>query len=142
MLSPSRLRLVVRRGLSAILERLRLKRFARTAVRTVRAPGVPKVQPKVVRVLQHDPLVHTQGLAYAEGHLYESTGLVAVVWVVHSFVRDNVFDATIASVNGTAVPATAGVFTADVPLTGTTTSVIIRATVRAEPLRAAGSRPH
>ena len=82
MLSPSRLRVVARRWSSAILERLRLKRFARDAIRAMRAPGIPRVRPKVVRVLRHDALVHTQGLAYAEGRLYESTGLVG-----HSTLR-------------------------------------------------------
>lgn len=82
MLNQDFLHVVLRRRLSAILERLHLKRFARDTLRALRAPGIPRVKPEVVRVLRHDSTVHTQGLAYAEGHLYESTGLVG-----HSTLR-------------------------------------------------------
>jgi glutamine cyclotransferase len=33
-------------------------------------------RPTILRVIGHDSGAHTQGLAYADGHLYESTGLV------------------------------------------------------------------
>jgi glutamine cyclotransferase len=82
MPGPSRLRVVTRRLSSEILERLHLKRFARDIFRAIRAPRIPRVRPKIIRVLPHDPLVHTQGLAYAPGHLYESTGVVG-----HSTLR-------------------------------------------------------
>lgn len=59
-----------------MFERLHLKRLARTAVRAMRAPGISAVQPEVVRILPHDRLAQTQGLTYAEGQIYESTGLV------------------------------------------------------------------
>ena len=82
MLTPDGLRLVARRWVGTLLERLRLKRFVRGAIRAMQAPGIPRVKPRVIRVLPHDPLVHTQGLAYAGGYLYESTGLVG-----HSTLR-------------------------------------------------------
>lgn len=36
--------------------------------------GVPRVVPTVKRTLPHDPTAFTQGLAYFDGRLYESTG--------------------------------------------------------------------
>ena len=36
--------------------------------------GVPTVAPCILRTLPHDPAAFTQGLAYWEGQLYESTG--------------------------------------------------------------------
>lgn len=44
--------------------------------------NVPRLKPRVVRVLAHDPEAFTQGLAYHEGLLYESTGGIG-----HSTVR-------------------------------------------------------
>lgn len=64
------------RWIKGSLERLGLATFARSAVRAMRAPGVPTVRPLVLRVLAHDPGAHTQGLAYADGQLYESTGRI------------------------------------------------------------------
>jgi glutamine cyclotransferase len=49
---------------------------ARGIARTLRAPGIPTIRPTVVRAIAHDPAAHTQGLAYADGQLYESTGRV------------------------------------------------------------------
>jgi len=94
MLSPSRLDVVVRRSLSAILERLHLKRFVRDTIHAMRAPGIPRVQPKILRVLRHDSLAYTQGLAYADGHVFESTGLVGQstlrrIDIESGVVRDN-----------------------------------------------------
>jgi glutaminyl-peptide cyclotransferase len=78
----SQVGVVTRRWSSWILKRLRLKRFTRDMFRAIRAPGIPRVRPRIIRVLPHDPLAHTQGLAYIHGHLYESTGLVG-----HSTLR-------------------------------------------------------
>lgn len=50
--------------------------MARRIARTLRAPGVPTIRPTVLRAIAHDPAAHTQGLAYAGGQLYESTGRV------------------------------------------------------------------
>jgi len=50
--------------------------MAKRAVRLFRAPGIPTIRPKVLRAIPHDRDAHTQGLAYAHGHLYESTGIV------------------------------------------------------------------
>jgi glutaminyl-peptide cyclotransferase len=50
--------------------------MARRIARAVRAPGLATIRPTVLREIAHDPGAHTQGLAYAEGQLYESTGLV------------------------------------------------------------------
>jgi glutamine cyclotransferase len=65
-----------RRWTRAALARLGLIPLARRAARMVRAPGVPTVRPTVLRVVAHDPQAHTQGLAYADGELYESTGRI------------------------------------------------------------------
>ena len=64
-----------RRWTRAALARLGLVPLARRAARMIRAPGVPTIRPTVLRVIAHDPAAHTQGLAYADGELYESTGL-------------------------------------------------------------------
>jgi glutamine cyclotransferase len=45
-------------------------------MRAIQTPGIATIHPKVLRTLAHDPGAHTQGLAYADGQLYESTGLV------------------------------------------------------------------
>jgi len=52
----------------------RLKRDWRKPVLEGRV-GVPVVRPVVLDALPHDPDAFTQGLAYKEGNLYESTGL-------------------------------------------------------------------
>ena len=59
----------------AVLERSRLKQWARRVTRSMRLPGVPVVRPTIVRMLSHDASAHTQGLACTGGTLYESTGL-------------------------------------------------------------------
>lgn len=38
--------------------------------------GLPKVRPKIIRILQHDCDAYTQGLTFHHKQLYESTGLV------------------------------------------------------------------
>lgn len=65
-----------RRWIVASVDRLGMGRFARRFARAARAHGVPVVRPRVLRSIPHDPGAHTQGLAYADGRLYESTGLV------------------------------------------------------------------
>ena len=65
-----------RRWIGSALDRLGLAPIARGVARTLRAPGIPTIRPTVLRTLAHDPAAHTQGLAYADGQLYESTGLV------------------------------------------------------------------
>jgi glutaminyl-peptide cyclotransferase len=45
-------------------------------LRSVRAPGIPVVRPRILSSVPHDPFAQTQGLAYVQGSLYESTGLV------------------------------------------------------------------
>ncbi len=50
--------------------------MARRVGRAIRAPGIPVIRPTVLRAITHDSGAHTQGLAYADGQLYESTGLV------------------------------------------------------------------
>jgi glutamine cyclotransferase len=44
-------------------------------IRGVQMIAVPRVLPVVKRTFSHDPQAFTQGLAYREGMLYESTGL-------------------------------------------------------------------
>ncbi len=43
--------------------------------RRLQSVGVVRVRPEIVRTLPHDPAAYTQGLIYASGELYESTGL-------------------------------------------------------------------
>lgn len=42
----------------------------------LRTAGLDKVTPKVRRILPHDPEAYTQGLAFYDEQLYESTGLI------------------------------------------------------------------
>lgn len=65
-----------RRWIVASADRLGVGRAARRIMRAVRAPGLPVLCPRVLRAIAHDPAAHTQGLAYADGCLYESTGLI------------------------------------------------------------------
>jgi glutamine cyclotransferase len=50
--------------------------MARRIARAVRAPGIPTIRPTVLGAIAHDPAAHTQGMTYADGQLYESTGRV------------------------------------------------------------------
>ena len=70
------MRVRARRWMGPQLVRLGLTRMAKRAVRLFRAPGIPTIRPKVLRAIPHDRNAHTQGLAYVNGHLYESTGTV------------------------------------------------------------------
>ena len=65
-----------RRWIGSALDRLGLAPVVRGFGRTLRAPGIPTTRPTVLRAIAHDPAAHTQGLAYVEGQLYESTGRV------------------------------------------------------------------
>ena len=51
-----------------------IKRAVKLTVRTISRWGVPRVQPLTVRTLSHDRASFTQGLAYVNGTLYESSG--------------------------------------------------------------------
>jgi glutaminyl-peptide cyclotransferase len=44
-------------------------------IRGIQMIGAPRLLPVVKRIFSHDPRAFTQGLAYREGLLYESTGL-------------------------------------------------------------------
>ncbi|MFK8048131.1 MAG: glutaminyl-peptide cyclotransferase [Halioglobus sp.] len=48
---------------------------ARRLLKRVWTLNVPRKIPKIVRMVDHDPSAFTQGLAYHDGQLYESTGL-------------------------------------------------------------------
>lgn len=50
-------------------------RIVTSLVRAIQMTGAPRVTPLVERVFPHDPRAFTQGLAYRDGMLYESTGL-------------------------------------------------------------------
>ena len=52
----------------------RTKPWIKRAVDLLSKTGVPKVAPQIVREFPHDTTAFTQGLAYHEGFLYESTG--------------------------------------------------------------------
>ncbi len=65
-----------RRWIVTSADRLGVGRIARGIARVGRIRGIPVVRPHVLRAIPHDPAAHTQGLAYADGNLYESTGLV------------------------------------------------------------------
>lgn len=50
-------------------------RIVTSVVRATQMLGASRVTPRVERVFPHDPQAFTQGLAYRDGMLYESTGL-------------------------------------------------------------------
>jgi glutamine cyclotransferase len=58
-----------------LLTAMHLKQPIKSLAAAVRRFGIPKRKPIIVRVLEHDPQAFTLGLAYHNGHLYESTGL-------------------------------------------------------------------
>jgi glutamine cyclotransferase len=66
----------VRRAAVALLDALRVKPAVKRLLRSARTLGVPTGEPRVLRVLPHDPAAFTQGLHVHDGVLYESTGLV------------------------------------------------------------------
>lgn len=66
----------VKRLVRTVIAKAGLTTVARRAMRAVRTHGVPVARAKILRTLPHDAEVHTQGLAYANGHLYESSGLI------------------------------------------------------------------
>jgi glutamine cyclotransferase len=74
--SKKRLRVFARRQFGLALKGVGLRAFARKVLRAIRSPGITCVKPRLLRMLPHDLSVHTQGLVYADGRLYESTGLV------------------------------------------------------------------
>jgi len=43
--------------------------------RVVNLHGVPRIEPRILRTIPHEPRSHTQGLFFREGELWESTGL-------------------------------------------------------------------
>jgi glutamine cyclotransferase len=50
------------------------RRAAKTVLTRLIRAGLPRVTPLVVRTLPHDERAYTQGMAYHDGCLYESTG--------------------------------------------------------------------
>lgn len=53
-----------------------LRRTIRRTLRKGWFAGVPRYLPRIIRTLPHDPDAFTQGLAYANGTLFESTGRI------------------------------------------------------------------
>jgi glutamine cyclotransferase len=53
-----------------------LRRIVRRALRKAWFAGVPRYVPRILRVLPHDREAFTQGLAYLDGMLFESTGRI------------------------------------------------------------------
>ena len=43
--------------------------------RVVKLDGVPRIDPRILRTVPHEPRSHTQGLFFRNGELWESTGL-------------------------------------------------------------------
>ena len=66
----------IRRQIVGALDAAGLKAQARRAALRLRCRGIPIVEPMVRRRLPHDAAAFTQGLAWADGGLYESTGLL------------------------------------------------------------------
>ncbi len=50
------------------------KRVAKYALTAISHWGLPRVEPVIIKMMQHDTSTFTQGLAYYNGHLYESAG--------------------------------------------------------------------
>lgn len=63
------------RGISEILQGFHLHGWVNSLISEVVNRNVPRIVPHVLRVLPHDNEAFTQGLAYNNGFLYESTGL-------------------------------------------------------------------
>jgi glutaminyl-peptide cyclotransferase len=70
-------------SLLEILEFLRLRTTLKRVALSIADRNIPRVVPRIRRVLPHDPAAYTQGLAYSDGRLYEGTGLIG-----HSTVRE------------------------------------------------------
>lgn len=51
-----------------------LKRAVKSTLGAISRWRIPSVKPVIVRTLPHDPTMSTQGLAYDQGFLYESSG--------------------------------------------------------------------
>jgi len=43
--------------------------------RVVNLDGIPRIEPRILRTVPHEPRSHTQGLFFRDGELWESTGL-------------------------------------------------------------------
>jgi glutaminyl-peptide cyclotransferase len=54
--------------------RIPVKQAIKSTLAAVTHWRVPRVKPRIVRTLQHDPEAFTQGLAYLNGNLYEASG--------------------------------------------------------------------
>jgi glutamine cyclotransferase len=72
--SWSRNQSLARRSSVRLLKWTRLKAPTKALVHRLLLTGVPRVVPQVIRTLPHDAEAFTQGLAYRNGMLYESTG--------------------------------------------------------------------
>lgn len=53
---------------------LNIPALVNNALRRLQAVHLPRVRPRIVRCIPHDETAFTQGLCFAEGYLYESTG--------------------------------------------------------------------
>lgn len=53
-----------------------ITRLVKQAMRRLKQGGIPTYAPELVRILPHDPEAFTQGLAFSNGRLYESTGKI------------------------------------------------------------------
>jgi glutamine cyclotransferase len=77
--------------LSELLELLHVRGHLRAVFFKLLESHVPRVTPQIIRVIPHDPTAFTQGLAYHDGYLYESTGLLE-----HSSLRKlNIHDGSV-----------------------------------------------
>ena len=65
----------------------RLKQLYKGTIGRWKTLGIPKIRPRILRIIPHDSKAFTQGLVYYAGVLYESTGLVNC-----SSLRENSLD--------------------------------------------------
>lgn len=52
-----------------------IRQQLKTALHQLKTSGVPRIKPRIVSILPHDTDAFTQGLAWHDGYLFESTGL-------------------------------------------------------------------
>ena len=51
-----------------------LKKYIYRWAKALLRVGVPRLKPKIVREIAHDPRAFTQGLTFSDGRIFESTG--------------------------------------------------------------------
>src|SRR5688572_29669942 len=76
-----------------------LGQAVKSTLTTISGWRVPRNEPRIVRTLPHDPEAFTQGLAYFDGDLYESSGKIPHSTLRRLDVRDGSIKRTISIKN-------------------------------------------